>query len=222
MSNPEIKWEEATPIPVGSELDTSAAVDAVPDTPEQQSNDLLAAALTIFENGGTKFTLQDGFEAEIYPAKMKQMAPTMRFFHQVVGSLETSQLATLIDVVGKKQKEYLAEGKDPRTIDIKELVSSDVISDAFGNASIISLLFSAAFDYLPGFVKLFTNIPEEKYGDLDFDEGVIVVVGIFVLNYHFFTQRLLPLLTGSIRLLAKQNAKSGAAGVKKMLTQATR
>lgn len=217
MSNQETQWgEEVTPVPASAPRANAPAESAAVEESDPQ-NDLLLAALTIFEDGRNTFKLKDGFEVNIYPATMKQMAPTMRFFHEVVASLETSQLAVLIDMVAKKQKEYMEKGVDPRKIDIQELVTADMVGESFGNVSILSLLFAAAFEYLPGIVKLYTNIDEKRFGDLEFDEGVTVVVGVFALNYGFFTQRLRPILMGSIRLLAKQSQKNGAAGVKQML-----
>lgn len=207
-------WEPVQSVPV------SAAEATQPDsgqaTPDEQ-NDLMLAAFALFENGDSSFTIpRTGQQITISPAKMKQMPSIMRFFHRVVGALETSDLKKLVDIVSAEQRKLIAEGKTPAEIDIRSLVTGDVVDKAFGNVSIISLLGAAAFEHLPDFVPLFTNLNADEFGELEFDEGMLIAGGIFILNYGFFTQRLRPILMGFIRALASEYQKTGAAGMKKL------
>lgn len=177
-------------------------------------------ALTVFGEGKTEFELPSSKRmVKVLPAKMGQLEGAMMFFNRVVSELSQSELATLLDLVINKQKALLLSGKDPRSIDLRELATSEeLMGAAFGNVSIISLLMAGCFRHLPGFAAVFSDIPEAEYKELEFDDGVMVILAIFILNYSFFTQRLLPMLMGWFRSLASVRQKERDAA-KKKLTQ---
>lgn len=179
----------------------------------REGDDLIAATFALFEQGASTFTITNpdgspGKLVEIYPAKMKHMAQVMRFFSDVAGALQESDLVKIIDLIASKQQQYMAEGKNPRSLNLKEVIAQEGASGAISNANLITLLLEAVFGYLPGVVAIFTNLTEEEFEELDFDHGALVAFGIFTVNYDFFIRRVLPTFLGFIRSLARENAKS--------------
>lgn len=180
-----------------------------------EADDLLLAAMAIFEEGKNTFTTSTGRVVVIKAATMESLSLVMEFFKLVAGALENHQMATLIDLVSDEQKKLMAQGIDPRKVSLENLASADLVSKAYNNISIISVLMAALFDHLPKFATAFTDLSEEEYRKLSYDEGVLTIMGIFVLNYHFFTRRLLPMFVGFIRSMVSANQKLLEAEQKK-------
>jgi hypothetical protein len=173
--------------------------------------------MAIFEEGKTTFKVpSSGKIVKIGAATMESLSLVMEFFKLVAGALETHQMATLIDLVGDEQKKLIARGIDPRKANLNDLATAELVTKAFGNISIISVLMAALFDHLPKFAVAFTDLSEEEFKKLEYDEGVLVVMGIFVLNYHFFIRRLLPMCVGFIRSTVSANQKLIEAEQKKI------
>lgn len=170
------------------------------------ARDLELAIVALFEKGDNTVPLASlDRTVTISPAKMWQMKPLMNFFQEVIGRCDGDHLRTLIDSVVAKQQEAIEAGQDPSKLNLRELATSDVVKDAFGHMSLVVSFMHGTFDLLPGFVAMFVDISEEEFGQLDFDEGALLVFGILALNYDFFTRRLLPVFTGYLRSLASEN-----------------
>lgn len=184
------------------------AVQKAAPAPDTSATDLMLAATAIFDGGKNTFTARSGKEVVIQPATMGHISRVMLFFSGVVSTMDPSSFAQLIDSVVHAQKMAIARGEDPSNVNLRELATDELVNKAFGHTSLLTQLFASVFDLLPDLVAAFTNLSSEEYRSLDPDEGMLIAGGIFLLNYRFFTQSLLPMLTAFMKSWA---SKKGAA-----------
>ena len=180
-----------------------------------QSNDMLLAVNAIFNEGKNDVVLKSGKTVTIRPATMGQLPLVMLFFGDVMVGIDPSNFALLVDSIVHTQKLAIARGEDPNNIDLRELATDELVSKAFNHTSLLSLLLSAVFQHLPKLVTAFTNLTEEEFRSLELDEGALVAGGIFTLNYSFFTQSLLPILTAFMQSWASKSGKTLKGSQKK-------
>lgn len=169
---------------------------------------------TLFSDGDNTVTLRGGRTVTVKPAKMKQLSLVMKLFQRLLESLDKHQLADLIDLVSFAQKAAIDRGDDPRKVDVSFLASEQVVEKAFGNISLLMGLVITAIDMVPALAEAFCDLSVDEYGDLDADEGTKIIGAVFLLNYHFFSQSLPPMLMAFTRSWSSQSIK--AANVKTM------
>ena len=191
--------EAATPIPKAQFVDDAAKREAA-----AESTDLALAANAIFSGGQNTVQLQSGQVVTIRPATMAQLPQIMTFFGGVLDGMDPSQLAQLIDSVVHAQRIAIAKGADPTQIDLRELTSEELVTKVFGHTSLLTSLLAATFTLLPEMVESFTDMTAAEFRGLGLDEGALVAGGVFMLNYHFFTHSLPPILRGFMKSLASK------------------
>ena len=180
--------------------------------------DLELSASAIF--GGTSNTVElasIGKTATIRQATMRQLPIILSFFRDVMAGMDKDSLAGLVDLIAEHQKKALSAGEDPNKASINEVATSDLVNTAFGNVGLLTMLLSATLSSLPKMGAAFTDLTEDEFGDLLPDEGLLIVGGIFMANYGFFTQSLPPLLTAFTRSWASKNAPALTALTKKVV-----
>lgn len=176
------------------------------------AHDLNLAAAAIFEGGSSSLPVHVDGKVRVVTAKQATMGtlPAItKFFNDVLGNLSPEQTAVVVDTLVQRQSKRIAEGLDPNDISVVDLDSDELVSAAFGKAGVLLTLFSAAAESLPTLVGEFTNLTPDEYRKLEMDQGILVAGAVFMVNYSFFSQRLLPVLQVSLRgLLARQAQKS--------------
>ncbi len=165
------------------------------EAPATANQDLALAATSLFGGTTNRVTLRSGEVVTVYPAKVRQLSMVIDLFSRIVLSLDQEALGALVTMISDEQKKAIADGKDPNSIDMGELAQAKMVRTAFGNVSLLRQLFMSVMDGLPELVVSFTSMSAESFQDLEIDEGMLVMGGIFMLNYSFFTQKLPPMLT---------------------------
>lgn len=159
---------------------------------QQAATDLTLAATTLFENGDSEFTLPGcGIQVKVKPATMRHIGSLMQLFATIVTNMDQNALATIIGAVSAYQKKAIEEGRDPNRLD---MTPAEIVERALGNTSALSEIARAAMDALPKVVSNFSNLTEDEFLDMPLDDSTMVAGAIFMVNYDFFTQRLLPTL----------------------------
>jgi hypothetical protein len=198
------QWEEVAPVHKMAEPPPRAKAPAAPeDSPHDELADMTLAANTLFDyDSFAQPTLSNGKRPQIRPAQMQHLSLIIGFFKDILSAIDQKQMSALIEFVVKLQTKAIVEGKDPNKIDLALLTSDEVVTKAFGQASLILTMFAACADRLPALAAAFSDISAEEYRKLSIDDGVMLTAAILVVNYGFFTRRLPPILTGFIRTWA--------------------
>jgi len=178
-------------------------------THEETPDDLVAASRVIFQQNLAEFPLESGKVIKIKPAKVGQLSVIMEFFNALINRVDPQQLATLVAFIAERQKAAIARGDNPYALDLRteiatmlmegtgvEVDSLVVAKKALGQSSMMLSMMSAVLELIPTVIPAFCNVSKEEWDDLEIDEAMVVVGSIFMVNYSFFMQRLLPVLTG--------------------------
>jgi hypothetical protein len=169
------------------------------DEPHDELTDLSLATGTLFDKSFTEPTLSNGRKPKVRPATMEHLGLIIDFFKDILGAIDQKQMSALVQLIVAMQTKNIVEGKDPNQIDLSLLTSEDVVTKAFGQASVLLTMFAACANRLPKLAAAFSDVSEAEYKKLEVDDGVLLTVAIVVVNYGFFTRRLPPILTGFIR-----------------------
>lgn len=170
---------------------------------QQAATDLTLAATTLFESGDSNFTLPGcGKNVQVKPATMRHIGSLMQLFAEVVTNMDQNALATIIGAVSQHQQKAIAEGRDPNKLD---MTPAEIVEKALGNTSVLSELSRAGMEIFPKVVSNFSNVTEDEFLDMPLDDATMVAGAIFMVNYDFFTQRLLPTLVAFARSRASKH-----------------
>lgn len=134
----------------------------------------------------------------IRTAKIKQINEIGDFIGTFFRSLDQEQVKKLLGLVGDFQRNKILEGATPYGVGTMKMIE-DTVSSAGG---VIQLIISGV-DALKDLIPMFTDMTVEEYEELSMEEGFQVCFHVVGRNYHFFTQRCLPLIRGYIAALAK-------------------
>lgn len=204
-SSPEVVAAAKASLKAASESKFSPAETT--DTPDTDSQDMSLAAFAIFSGATNTFTTSKGKTAIVKQATMKQLPVVLKFFQEIVGGLDQTALVSLIDMYADRQRKALANGEDPNAIEAGPEDDSEVlVGKVFGNVSLLTQLLASAATVLPELVQSFTNLTEEEYEELSPDEGLTLVGAIFLLNYGFFSQNLVPIFQAFMRNVGRKKA----------------
>lgn len=198
-------------------MSNAQAVNTDVHTPDAYA-DLELAATTVFGGTSNQVVLKSiNKTATIKQATMRQLPIILAFFRDVMAGMDQECLSSLVDMIADHQKSALAAGADPNKVDVAGLSTNDLVHKTFGNVNLITMLLSATLTSLPSLSAAFTDLTEDEFGDLPPEEGMLIVGGIFMANYGFFTQSLPPLLTAFTRSWASKNAPALLGGTKKVM-----
>lgn len=210
---------DVTPIPV---TEREIAIAQRKASADDSPNDLVLAANAIFGGTSNEVLLSSGKICQIFPATMKHIPAIINFFTHVLNSLDKDQIGGFIELIVDKQIALIKEGKDPNKISMEDLSGTELVSNIFGNVSILGAIFSSVFDFLPEVIEKFTNLSGEEFSDLPPDEGMLIAGGIFTINYGFFSRSLPPLLTAFMKSWASKNIKVESSSLIKRMAQKRR
>lgn len=171
-------------------------------TPVERENAMMSAADELFDGSHDVVKLQDGREVPIKPAKVKHLRQITEFVQEFVNTFNSEELVRLLSGVSQMQQEKIAEGSSAYSLNTGELVQK-----VAGDASLILRIFNSGVDAFSKLVPLFSDLSLEEFEDLELDDAALLVFGIFGRNYHFFTQRVLPVIQGSIAQKAMMGSR---------------
>lgn len=175
--------------------------------------DQIAAIARTLMDGRMRSTQIGTKVVEFTEAKMRHIPIIIKFFNSVAQSVDKDGMTKLVKMISQRQIAAIQQGANPDDIPMPE---HDLVVQAFGNLDILQHILVSVAEQLPALVASLTNVTAEEYEDMTPDHGVAVLFGIIVLNYGFFTNKIVPtlrVLLGAI--VAKQGGnqpeKSSAA-----------
>lgn len=171
-------------------------------------NDLVLAATAIFGGTSNVVPLEDGRSVEIRPATMKTLPQIIAFFQAALDALDPETIGGIVEVFAERQQALIDAGKNPAEISMEDVGGISVVQNAFTKVHLLSSLLSAVLGVLPRLAPAFTNLTQEEFENLPPDRGMLVAGGIFMLNYHFFSQSLPPMLAAFMKSWASKKGIS--------------
>ena len=105
------------------------------------------------------------------------------------------------DIVLRRRQKLEAERAEHFRRTPASKAAFDAADHLFGRVPMISQVALSMLDQIPKFGAAFTNLTEEEVSKLEFDDLMMVVGGIFLLNYRFFTVQIPPILKAFMRSL---------------------
>lgn len=183
--------------------DKNAAPAATPEVAAADTGLHILAALGDLFGGSQDHVKLPSREEEVcfYAAKMKHLGQIGELINGIIGTLDQSELKGLLSMVSKEQQDKINAGVSPYSLETTEIVKR-----AMGETPLGIKLVTGAATMMTNMAPTFTNLAPGEYEELDMDEGLIVLYGVFAHNYAFFTQRLLPVIVASIaNLKARQS-----------------
>jgi hypothetical protein len=211
--------------PLPKPVPRTKAPEAQPPVAQDESA-LQRALETIFADGNYgQFPLRDGRLVVVQTAKTKHLTIVTEFFKNLIGALNTDQVAGLLAIVTTAQEEAIRLTGNPKQLSLELIVAAALgvtpgdtkldYSKVLGNgANLMQLILGIlgpALDTLGASAARFTNLTPDEYGELDLDEGAVVLLAVFMANYSFFTQTLPPVLQAFLAAWAAPKLKAVAA-----------
>lgn len=171
------------------------------ESPEQQGPDesLASAAEVIFGTAESPLVLRDGRPVVVQHGRVKHVGVMLSFFNALVENLDKDDIVTLVGLIEERRT-----GENKLAFaNVEELVSQ-----AFSRSSLVVALFQATYSVLPTLVAALTTLSEDDFKELDLDEGAIVAMAVFQVNYSFFSRNLPQAARGFLALAAKKMVAS--------------
>ncbi len=154
------------------------------------------------ENPSNTVTLGNGRVVEIRTSKVKTLREITALVASYLGSYTPEELLELLSFTSKAQQELTSEGADP----FKDTLAK--ISTYVGGAEMIARIVTTGLEINTELMPLFTNLTADEFDDLGAEEGAIVAYSVFGRNYHFFSQRVRPVVAGFIESRARLARKN--------------
>jgi len=187
----------------------TAAPEAAPETSQAADTTLhiLHALSDLFDGAPESVALPSRIAENkedicFYGAKMRHLNEIGGLIRAMIETLNQAELRGLMAMVSKDQEDKINAGVSPYSLE-----TTEVVKKLMGDTGLGVKLLAAANDAMTGLIPHFTNLQPGEFEDLDMDEGLVVLYGVFARNYAFFSQRLLPVIVGIFaNLKAKQSA----------------
>lgn len=155
--------------------------DKAPATEEQT----IEQVLNIIQGDGTgKVTLSNGMECIIRKCTVRSSGTVIWFIENVV-----DEIVSIIKLRSQEDAELKNSG-------LEELSSAESITTLMtrGSTKEFLKLISKHFDHTVKVLSSLTDMSEELFFDMELDDAVLVIRGIYEVNARFFTQKVLPQL----------------------------
>lgn len=170
-----------------------AAVADAPKASKTEETPLADAAEVLFGTDENPLVLRDGKKITVSRAKVAHVGLLLHFFNLLVSNLSKEDIITLVTLIEEKRT-----GKKP------DLSIEALVGQAFGRSSLLVSVFQATYEAMPKIVTALTPLTEDEWSGLDMDEGVLLAVSVFQVNYHFFSQNLPHAMRVFLALAAKK------------------
>lgn len=167
---------------------------AEPQTAVEDTS-LADAADVLFGTEENPVELRGGEKIVVSRAKVAHVGLLLGFFNALVANMSKDDIVTLVTLI-----------EEQRTKVKKDLTIDGLVEQAFGRSSLLVSVFQATHQAMPDIVSALTPLSKERWDNLDMDEGILLAVSIFQVNYHFFSQNLPHAMRGFLALAAKKVA----------------
>lgn len=171
----------------------AAPVRAADDT--KQQGDLAAAADVLFGTEENPLVLRNGEKLVVKTARVAHVGLLLHFFNCLVANLSKEDIITLVTLIEERRT-----GVSP-DLDVEQLVGQ-----AFGRSSLLVSVFQATYEAMPKIVTALTPLSQEQWENMEMDEGILLAVSIFQVNYGFFSRNLPHAMKGFLALAARKVA----------------
>lgn len=177
-----------------------APVRPVASREPAEDTSLSPAVEILFGTEENPLKLRDGREIVVKKGKVAHVGLLLDFFNALVQNMSRDDIVTLVALIEeRRQKE--AAGTSTEVPTIEELVEK-----AFARSSLLVSLFHATVSTLPAIVSALTPLSKDEWQELDMDEGCVVAVTVFQVNYAFFSQNLPHAMKAFLGLAAQKLA----------------
>lgn len=174
--------------------------------PVESQNAMMAAADDLFDGSYDTVTLSNDRVVAIKAAKVKHLRQITEFVQTFIQNFEAEELVGILQRVSERQQRLLAEGSSAYSLN-----TSALVKEVAGEASLLLRVITTGIEAFSKLAPIFSEITEEEFEELDLDDAAVLVFGIFGRNYHFFIQRVLPVIQGSIVQRTMQAKKTTSA-----------
>lgn len=158
-----------------------------------EDTSLADAADVLFGTEENPVELRGGEKIVVSRAKVAHVGLLLGFFNALVANMSKDDIITLVTLIEER-----------RTKVKKDLTIDGLVEQAFSRSSLLVSVFQATYETLPGIVTALTPLTKERWNDLDMDEGIILAVSVFQVNYHFFSRNLPHAMRVFLALAAKK------------------
>lgn len=171
---------------------------------EQKINDLTTVIDTMLSTSVTTYTPLDNSELITFKrAGIVELGMMTGFMNAILETVSINEVEALISVIAPAQAKLMYEGKSAHDMNLN---AAGIVSEVLGKKSLVLTLFAATADQIPSVVQTFSTCTAQRYADMELDEQLVIIVGIFAVNYGFFTQSLRPIIKSVFAgLKRKQN-----------------
>lgn len=163
--------------------------------PLGRQDDLAAAADVLFGTEENPLVLRSGEKIVVKTARVAHVGLLLHFFNALVTNLSREDIITLVTLIEERRT-----GASP-TLDVEQLVAQ-----AFGRSSLLVSVFQATYEAMPRIVTALTPLTQEQWENMEMDEGILLAVSIFQVNYGFFSRNLPHAMKGFLALAARKVA----------------
>lgn len=154
---------------------------------------IAATANALFGPDGNAYcTLGNGRKVVFKPAKMKHLTSLVSFFETGLKTLSDEHLLQLVTLATSFRSR--AKSLEDMQAEAIDKGADDLVRKAIGSSQSLLMMFRALLEVLPKFASTLSDITVEEYDELDITDCQIIILGIFAVNYTFFTQSLRPIL----------------------------
>lgn len=164
--------------------------------PAVEATDPLAAVaqtsrMLFGEDGIARITLTNDRKVKFSPARMKHLNEIVEFFKQALAGVNDEDLLKLIALATAFKSKSAVEGQSQDNI---EKGAEDLIRNGIQNMDAALIVLQGVLNLLPKVIANLCDLTAEEFDELEVQDGITVALGIFSVNYTFFTQSLRPIL----------------------------
>ena len=170
--------------------------------PEAEDTSIIGAAEVLFGTDENPLPLRDGKKLVIKTGKVAHVGLLLQFFNALVQNMSREDIVTLVQLIEERKKKELEAQQ--QGLPLEEVTIEQLVEKAFNRSSLLVSVFNATVTTLPAIVSALTPLTREEWDDLDFDEGMLVAVTIFQVNYSFFSRNLPHAMRVFLALAAKK------------------
>lgn len=159
-------------------------------TPKIDEPNLADMLDVLTETGNGVVTLSDGQVVHIHKCKVKASGMVIAFIEKAF-----DDVVAIVKAIADERKavsKYLdGSGLDPNTLEAAEAATNAITKPS--TRSILQMI-SKHWVSLSQLVSALTSLTPEQYEELPMDDGIKILIAIWVVNKNFFSNQIRPML----------------------------
>lgn len=153
---------------------------------------MVTAARQLFgPEGSAHITTTEGLRVDFHPARMKHLEPLIGYMGEALKGMGDESLLQLVAASTALRARGAADGLLQTDIDAQ---ADHLTRQLSANADAIMGMAGNVVRILPKVCAMFTSLTEEEFDELTAVDASAVALGIFSVNYSFFSLSLFPIL----------------------------